>query len=680
MNPGATVPIWPEPTAWKLDRYFDKAGSLSLDMTGSHGMADRAIVEAYYADEAEGNSFSDIPFRGFVLPSDDKGADTSRLTIPAIEKMLDYRFTQLHRWPAGTTLNKILASDWPVGGETPGYLCIANHMIQQGSFIPHNGNWWKLPQGGTNFLGDLHAKGDHVYIDSVQCVYGVKYSQDADYLYIWTAKNPYYSVILVEGSYDTGIRLGTISLGTSTFAQSWRSAGTMISREIPRLLMAFGLEFQYSHNVDGYTYLNASAAIGRGANSAEYPTYKYDKNFIIKVRRNTTAGNAPVHALRGLGIGKGASRQAFTSASFPQGLRFVVLEEYSNQFAAQLAGTVTKRYADMQDTNAWQVTTEDDPGCMPGDYCKIVPEFESPCIERIKQISESSDNAMILYLGQRPRDTEDAVRAKMDVRDQLQRDLDLQYAAFSISGQENVDNTYPCNIILKVPAENWDTEQDSKWLLSVTFNAFEASIAQATTAAVNHGASGTTTHAGSGGSHNDHDLNVAGHTEIANEMPVLLEVPPYETDNASGPGSHSHGLSIGSGEWVTTSAHTHDYGTGTEPGTADPHDDHTIDENPQQDAVLTLLKQLKAGFGSLAYLTATIKIINATYPSGVSVPGSPFIDIALTEAVSDIDVSGLVIAGNNTVQVSIVKYGGTGSVACRANVTLSGKHIIDTFY
>ena len=62
-NPGATQPTWPQPTGWRHESYFDKPDVLSLDLAGYHGVADRAIIEAYIAEEADGDSFSDFVFR-----------------------------------------------------------------------------------------------------------------------------------------------------------------------------------------------------------------------------------------------------------------------------------------------------------------------------------------------------------------------------------------------------------------------------------------------------------------------------------------------------------------------------------------------------------------------------------------------------------------------------------------
>lgn len=746
-NPGATVSIWPQ-ASWKMDRYFDKAGSLQLTISGDHGIAERAIVEAYYADEEESDSFSDIIFRGFVMPSDES-SEENKLAVPAIEKMLEYRYAQTCRYPAGTTLTKILTHDWPAAGEVPGLLCQANNLVQQGSFISLSSSVWKLPQGGTKFLGDIHALGDHVYINSVQQTWGSstsltagQYWQDADYLYIYSSKNPYYSLILVEGCYETGIRLGTISTGSATFTQSWRVGNSQISKEILRLLNAHALEFQYTYNADNYTYLTASAAIGRGANSTYYPTYIDGANAKIKkVKKNTTGGKVPLHALRGLGIGKGATRQAFTAASFPIGLRFVALEEYANQFYTQLAGTIGKLYADRQDSTAWEVEADDDPAAIPGDYVKIAPLNDAASIQRIKQISESGEGAqaslMKLYLGQRPRDAEDVIKAKFDVWDQLQKDLESHLSEFSGNGQENVDNSHPCKIKINIPSEDWDQEQDSKWLLAVTMNEFESSISNANTAEINHGSSGTSTKAGTGGSKlkttSSESSAVSSDNPLAGSyMSVAFlktgtpktyaATPPYTTASAitsisgewdgdgdltniywdtalfvTSVGSHSHNIQYDAYHNTITDNHKHIWPSGGNATTVsiDGHggetdaEAHTVNVNPTQDALLDqlILKKTAAGGASswVAYLTVAVKIINSLYPSGVAVPGSPFEDVAIGDQLSDIDVTGLVVAGDNTVEVSISRYDTPGAgedmvVAARASVTLAGKHFVDSYY
>ena len=54
-------------------------------------------------------------------------------------------------------------------------------------------------------------------------------------------------------------------------------------------------------------------------------------------------------------------------------------------------------------------------------------------------------------------------------------------------------------------------------------------------------------------------------------------------------------------------------------------------------------------------------------------PGTPYYDVAINETISDLDVRGLIVPGQNTVRISIVKYGGTGDVKARAHVSISGK-------
>ncbi len=204
LNPGATQPTWPQPSGWRHESYFDKPDALSLDMAGYHGVADRAIIEAYLAAEEGGDSFSDVVFRGYLLPPDEAGAKVSKASIPSMEKILDgSRWTVPVRYPAGTTLTKMLTHDWPASSvEKPGLLCMANNMVQPGSFILHSGNVWKLAQGGSSYLGSLQSK--HVYIDSVQQTWHTsasltsgKFWQDAEYLYIYSSRNPYYSIVLV---------------------------------------------------------------------------------------------------------------------------------------------------------------------------------------------------------------------------------------------------------------------------------------------------------------------------------------------------------------------------------------------------------------------------------------------------------------------------------------------------
>jgi hypothetical protein len=227
---------------------------------------------------------------------------------------------------------------------------------------------------------------------------------------------------------------------------------------------------------------------------------------------------------------------------------------------------------------------------------------------------------------------------------------------------------------LKVPAADWDSELDNKWLLSVTFNAFESSIAQATTAEVHHGSAGTSQTSGSGGSHDDHDLKDVT-SQVASGS--LVQACSYAVDETIDSVPDTHGHDLAGGYNATMTDHTHGFANGTKPNAAAAHTVPTY-SNPQQDAALAQLKKIRDGFGSLAYLTGTITIINASYPGGVAVPGSPFYDIALGESLDSVDVSGLIVTGENTIQVAISQYGGSGSVAARANVSLTGKVVLNT--
>ena len=677
-NPGATQPTWPQPTGWRHESYFDKPDVLSLDLAGYHGVADRAIIEAYIAEEADGDSFSDIVFRGYLLPPDEAGAKVSKATIPSIEKILDgSRWTVPVRYPAGTTLTKMLTHDWPASSsEKPGLLCMANHMVQPGSFVLHSGNVWKLGQGGSSFLGSLQTK--HVFIDSVQQSWGSsavlssgQFWQDADYLYVYSARNPYYSIVLVEGIYETNIRLGAIENGSTAFAYSWRIGAANVYKEITRLILATGQEWQFSHNQDGYTYLTVAESIGRGASNTNYPTYRYDLCEIIRQKRMTTGGARPVHALRGEGIGKGQSKQYYTEASFPQGLRFVERAEYSSQFADQLAGTIGKLYDNYQDQSAWKIIAEDDPSLQPGDWIKIVPEFDQPVIERVKQITRSSDSPMVIYAGQRPLDSDDVIRAKADLRDQMQTDLDLQFSSINCNGQENVDSATPCDIILEVPNDDWDAELDSTWLMSIKITAFESSVSGGSGAATNHGVGNNERYTGLSGAHNDHDL---GSVTTKDDSQRWLEV----ASTAAIDYVYINGILVvedidfSGADRVSTYEHYHGYRAGTTPGTADDHD-NPLPINPAQPISITQFVKRADGLGSLAYVTVTAQIINSSYPSGVTVPGTPYYDVAINETISDLDVRGLIVPGQNTVRISIVKYGGSGDVKARAHVSISGK-------
>jgi hypothetical protein len=745
-NPGSTTSLWPSVTDHKLERYFDKPGSLRLELSGGHGIADRAIVEAYYASEDGANSFSDIAFRGVVMPSDDKFDQTHTLTIPSIERLLDYRFTQTSRYPAATTLNKILSSAAPTGTDVPGILWQANSLIPAGAFSWASGHVYTLLGGGkTSRLGDIHANGDVIYRGATKLTWAGSYAalnandeywQDASDLYVYTAKDPAYSLIGVSNWKDTLIRLGTISLGSSTFTESWRVGNEQAYKHIVKLLQSFGLEYQFRHSADGYTYLDARATVGRGANSTFYPTYNYQTHKIVALRKTTTGGKLPIHVLRGLGQGGGAARKMYSAMSLTgSGPIFEALEEYGSLFSTQLKATIDKRYADLQDVTSWEIEAEDDPAAMPGDYVMIVPDKDGKVIERIKQISESSSGLMKLYVGKRPQDPEDILRAKFDIRDALQRDLESRLSEDSWSGQENVDDAYPCNIKINIPSQNWDQELDAKFLLSVTLGAYEASINSVDTPSTNHGSDGLSTKAGSGGSKlkttSNESSAVSSDDAAAVGYDAIFfntgEPPSANTGNATATGSvsvslsvstescdcgtlvddvwvnsasfsgspHLHGINFHAYGDAVTNAHKHVWPSGGSATTVNktPHggqsdaEAHAVDANPSSAAVcldpegfpgdyMVLSKRVKTDFGfSPHYLDVSITV------NGSAVDGSPFEDIQMDEQIPNIDITALVVAGDNNVRVSIQDHTTPADpVAARASVTIAAKMFVDSYY
>lgn len=272
MNPGATTAIWPDVIDYKLGRFADKPATLSLDIAGDTGLGERAVIDCYPAEAKGAANLGDVVFRGYAMPFSTNASGIAKISVPAIEKLLDGRWSMPARYEAGTTIERMLTSDWPTDGKPAGLVCMSNNLVPPGSFRLLSGSVWRLPQGGSVYLGDLSSK--HVYINSVQQSFGSstslssgQYWQDSSYLYIYSTTDPATRLVLVEGILDTGIRLGTITGGTATFARSWRVGSGKIQSEIARLLDSAGLEYLYDYNGDGQTYLIAGSAVGRGQNA-----------------------------------------------------------------------------------------------------------------------------------------------------------------------------------------------------------------------------------------------------------------------------------------------------------------------------------------------------------------------------------------------------------------------------
>ena len=678
-NPGSQTALWPEVINYRLNRFADKPGTLSLEV-GDTGIGERAIVDCYPSEAKGAAGLGDVVFRGYVMPFSAGSDGINKMSIPAIEKLLDGRWAMPVRYPPGVTVERMLSSDWPTDGEPAGLLCQANNAVPKGSFRYFSGNLWRLPQGGTSYLGDLSTKNVWVGLTKLVINTGAnidpgEFWQDSTYLYINSADDPNNQIVLVEGCLDTTIRLGSITGGTATFTRSWRVGSGKIQSEIARLLDSAGLEYLYDYNDDGQTYLIAGSAVGRGQSATNRPTYKPDRCSIVTIRRNTTAGNAPAHIITGMGIGKGSTRQAYSEVAFPPGLRFIDRLEWQSMFSDQLEGVVGKIYADRQEQDGYQIEAEDDPTIRPLDWVRVEPEHSAPVVSRVMEVVNSSDSLMKIYVGQRIKDAQDLIRAKLDAQEQLQKDLDLEFTAINCNGQENLDNATPCDIILEVPEADWDVElaDAETWLMSIKITAFESSVSGGGGSATNHGVGNDESYTGDAGAHSDHDLGgVTGQATNGNVYDIIdqVGVDYVDVDGTTVVEDVTFYNSVN--QKFAGENHVHGFGSYTYPGTADDHD-NPLPINPAQPISITQFVKRASGLGSLAYVTVTATIINSLYPTGAVVPGTPYYDVAINETISDLDVRGLIVPGQNTVRISIVKYGGVGDVKARAHVSISGK-------
>jgi len=712
---------------YKLTKYFDKYGSLDMTLAPGSSVSENSTIEASYRGT--------IRFRGYIDYPEVQDDNSLKFTSYEQQRLLEYRGLQIYQYPTGTTFSNIISSSTP--GTVAGLLYLANSLIPQGSFIQYSGNVYYLRDylnrgaGTSSVFGTISS----VYQGATALTHGAsaalsagQWYQSANELYVRTTddKDPRYWNISVPNFKDTLLRVGDIESGlsTETLAVPYRISKGTVDKEIERLIDAFGFEYQWRHSLDGYTYLDIKTTVGRGSSTKGVSAYKESGN-IFGLDRQLT-GNPKIAALLGAGSGSGATQQVAAELDlYNNGVWKEEIYSDSNMFSEELDSALTKIFPDKREPLCYEIDTEIDPALNCGDYIDIFPLKYSPVTKRVKKISYSHDGSMKVEAGVRMLSPSDVIKAKFTLLESFSNMANSYLNSWNFNFNcDSITNTVPYSVKFKVQTDEIDSEYPYRFMLNVNLDWYKSTVESNTTPSHRHsgitGSGGGASH-GNSGSGGVHTNPISSHTASASGSYDYFAGDAHShTVTVRSSSSHTHTISV-SGSWYYTTGggdhehaaygpsgggsagysggHSHSTGISA-PGdiTAASHPSHThvvpsmntgnssthadhlttpnlahtlpmVSEADTPDVVSYYKKELSTG--SIKYLTVTIKC------NGTNVDGSPFADYYPGDSISDIDITDQIsLSAENTIQISIAQYGGSGSVRCSANGSVSSKYYI----
>ena len=719
---------------YKISKYFDKYGKLNLDCTPGASVSEDSTIEASY--------HGTVRFRGYIdFPEIDTSGKT-KITAYEQQRLLNFRACQVYNYPAGTTVEEMLTSDTP--GSVVGLLYFANSLIPQGSFSNSSGYIYYLKDyngngGGTSSrfgaLSSLYQGASLLTkVGSVGAMYAGSWYQDTTDLYVWTTdnKDPAYWNISTPNWKDTLLRIGNIESGVAseTFSVPYRLGKNPIDKELYAIIDAFGIEYQWRHDNDGYTYLDIKNVIGRGSSTKGVSAYKQNYN-IYDMDRQVT-GDPRIHALLGAGAGNGSAQQTSTSLDlYGSGTWKEELYTDSRLFKSQLSETIDKIFPDRLDGTSYTLNVELDPALNCGDYIDIFQNKYNTVTQRVKRITYKANGSMDIEAGRRLLTPSDTYKDKFDLLNIFNQSANNYLSSWNFHfNNDAISDSVPYTVNFSVETDEIDSEFDYRFLLNVTLGWYKSSVTSVTTAAHGHsgvtGSGGSSAHgtAGTGGTHyhtvsgTTTGLPTAYSRVLNADQPILVQSAGshshsvsshshYQTAHGayttyvsghqhqynssygnytgssspgtSSAGSHSHTITAYA-IWVASDAHDHSisgYTTGTHAG----HADHAVTDNPShnlpmvtQNQELAITEQYPTleSTGSIRYIDVTIKC------NGTQVTGSPFVDYYPGDSINSIDITNLINVGaENELEITIEETASGGnSVKCSLSGSVSSKYYI----
>lgn len=724
---------------YRLEKFFDRAGTLELQVDPeSSAVSENSTIEAAYEDS--------VRFRGWIDYPEVKNDGGISIRAHEQQKLLEYRACQTYNYIEGTTISTIIGSS-----AAPGLLYFANSLIPQGSFSLHSGSVYKLVDylgrgaGTSSRFGTISS----MYQNAIALTKGSSASlsvgqwyQDSDHLYVRTtdSKDPKYYSISIPNWKDTLLRIGNIdaAIASETFSVPYRTGKNKIEQEVTRLINAFGLEYQWRHDRDGYTYLDIQETIGRGTSTKGVARYRHGTHMFDYEKVLT--GDPRVNCLIGAGAGNGYSLQtSATMDAYSTGTWKEEIYSDSHQFTEQLSNTLTKIFPDRKDGLSYNLTIAIDPLLECGDYINISPLNHSDTVQRVKKITYRSDGSMDIEAGRRLLDPVDVTKSKFDMLADFSTAANGYLNSWTFQfNSDKVTDTVPYSVNFVVNSDEIDTNFDYRFLLNLNVDWYKSSVQSVTTSS--HAHSGST---GSGGSHEHggetqeggaHDHDTFEITSYPEENAAVSVVTSLDSDGDHGhttsislDGSHDHNITP-SGSWDTTDeeedhAHgyfdfyhydytqddgdhqhiatvyyngdhnhgkviddaamfRHDHLLPVSNVSVNPNDTRGIDTMPSDTRPMVTQSSAEddTDYYCVECETGSIRYLTITVKvNSTQVAGSPFEDYYPGDSISDIDITDLVSStAQNTIEISIAEYSGANSVRCSINGSVSAKYTISS--
>lgn len=737
-NPDGSA-FYVDVTDYNLDWYDDKAHKLFFACYKKYPVEENAIILVSYKGS--------YPFAGTIDKIVEKD-ETYKCECKSKDALLDQRIGCLYEYPAATTITQMLSSSKPSDNNNIiGLLYWANSGViagpGTGGFELYSGTTYYISGGSSSSVfGNVDTSG--IFEDGTALIKGGskstltagQYYQESTGLYVRCTdnKDPKYHRISIPNWKDTGIRLGTLSSGSTTFTTPFRVGRDKLYKEIIRVMKFGEMEFQFvyeSRNGSSYVYLDGKAEVGNGSVTSPVKRYTENKNVgKLEDSRDTKKVNGVV----GLGYGSGYTQQlaAYVDLNASGVWRESTYSD-SHLFSEYLETTLEDVWEQWNDNQTYIIDDVlPDYSLEIGDYVRITLDQDEEVTKRVKHISIKNDEKMKLELNKRIRDAEDLIKSKSEIYDNMLNFIDTYYSSYEFHFDGNVDNNVPLDVKFRIDSDQIDGNFDYRFLLSLTIDAFKSNVVSVTTNSHNHSGNtfsgGSSSHGGTGsaGSHyhgvtgttsgetssntdvitsigsstqsgggHSHGISnsSASHSHggstgsssptdpHSHSIPTSTQEHSHNGSTGSG-GSHNHGLTNIYTSSASKSYHTHSV-SGQTTDTHAGHSGHSVTDNPahtlpmvtqdsEQDAINKFL--MLETTGSPKHITVTITL------NGSAVTGSPFTDYYIDDTINDIDISSLVnITGDNTLRISISEYGGSNPVRAAINGSISSKYVLNSY-
>lgn len=717
------------------DEYLDKPRRMSVKVAKSGGFDPQGTVKV----ERRGK----IILLGHIKKHDQGKRDLDTLTIDSAEALLDERIGQFYRYPAGTTLNDMLASE--MGGSVVGLLAMANGLIPNGAWTLHSGSVYKIVGAGTSSrfgtLTTLYQNTTALTKVTAIPVSAGRWYQSSTDLYIWTtdSKSPKYHLIIAPNYKDTLVRLGTISTGTTTFAVCYEVGANKILPAVKSLILAGGLEYNIRYGKDGYAYLDGAAAVGRG--SASEPTVTYIDGDSAEISLDVLDGYGRLQAMIGQGAGNGITQETAAAIDFTtQGTWREGIYQAGGLFGEMLRAATAKVFEDCQNPTIYNVRAIDqDWSQAVGNWVGVKRPGHMTAYARIKHIQMREAGDMILEVGQRLRTIQELLKAGEEV----QRTLSSFYGAHTKNAwswgidAQNIDSSTPLTISfdLKSSEENGEIDPNFPYqvLLSVRLDWYKSSVKSATVSGPTHSAVGS--HSGYGGgetSDEEMTAHIVSEKNTTTAYDGLFDIYAYSgwgpyTGQSMGWWGHDHdlgdiiieGIAYVEGEYEDclvdgymsmadpTSKEYAEFGpdsrflnvSGPHNHKLPTHYTHAAGDQSHTES----LESAKTRAGSAQHADQTLDdatekmeflvnqlstgspalLVLSIKCNGSHVPGSPFdggTGLYVGDSLDNIDISSLVSVGStNSLVFELSEYGGAALVRCALAGNVNVSAVISSF-